>query len=72
MSQRRVYVGKQPTVFMTGGVGSVVPGQEFDVPDDAVAAFDARPDIAAAPPRRPAKKSSGDGESAPPVSGDAA
>ncbi len=72
MSQRRVYNGKQPTVFLTGNVGAVVPGQVFDVPDQHVAAFDARPDVSMPPPRRPVKKTSGDGESVPPTSDDGA
>ena len=70
MSQRRVYNGKQPTVFMTGAVGRVVPGEEFEVPDEHVAAFDARPDISVPPQRRGVKKTSGDGDSVPPASGD--
>lgn len=65
MSQRRVYTGDQPTVFTTGGVGAVVPGQEFDVPDEDLAAFDARRDISVPPPRRSVKKTSGTDESTP-------
>lgn len=70
MSRRRIYNGRQPTVFLTGNVGAVVPGQEFDVPDEDVAAFDARPDISVPPPRRTVKKTSGDGDPVPTTSGD--
>lgn len=70
MSERRIYLGKQPTVFMTGRVGAVVPGQEFDVPDEDVAAFDARSDVSVPPPRRGVKKTNGDGDPVPTTSGD--
>jgi hypothetical protein len=70
MSERRVYTGSEPTVFMTGNVGSVVPGQEFDVADEDLAAFDARRDISVPAPKRGVKKSSGDGDPVPPTSGD--
>lgn len=43
---RRVYAGPQPTVFMTGGVGRVRPGDGFEVPDGLEAAFDGRRDVA--------------------------
>lgn len=74
MSQRRVYTGSHPTVFLTGGVGPLSPGQEFPVEDEDLAAFDARPDIkpVRAAKRRGRKTSSGGDEaaSAAPDSGD--
>lgn len=71
MSVRRVYRGAQATVFFTGGVGEVAPDAEFDVPDEHVAAFDARPDVSIPPGRRGGKKTSGAGdESASAASGD--
>ncbi len=45
MSQWRVYTGSHPTGFLTGGVGHVEPGQKFEVPDEYLAAFDARRDV---------------------------
>lgn len=70
MSQRRVFTGRHPTVFMTGNVGPVVPGQVFEVPDEHVAAFDARPDVGMPPSRRGGKKQDDVGESVSPESGD--
>lgn len=70
MSQWRVYLGKHPTVFLTGGVGHVVPGQVFPVPDEHVAAFDARRDVGVPAPRRSGRKTSDSGEAASAVPGD--
>lgn len=72
MKQRRVYTGAQATVFLTGGVGEVDPGGEFEVPEEHVAAFDARPDVSVVPARRGGKKttSGAGGESDSAASGD--
>lgn len=39
------YVGATPTTFITGSVGSVEPGDEFNVPDELASAFQARADV---------------------------
>jgi hypothetical protein len=74
VSQRRVYTGSHPTVFLTGGVGPVEPGQEFDVPDEHLAAFDARSDVRRVrAAKQGGKKTSSSGDeaaSAAPDSGD--
>lgn len=69
MSQWRVYLGELPVVFQTGGVGRVVPGQVFPVPDEHVARFDARSDVGVPPSRRSVRKTSSD-ETASAVPGD--
>lgn len=53
------YTGALPTVFQTGNVGPVEPGQEFTVPDSLGEAFAARPDIEVilTPPAKAAKSS---------------
>lgn len=49
------YTGAAPTVFQTGGVGPLEPGEEFSIPDDLAPAFLNRPDIEPVRPARPAK-----------------
>lgn len=39
------YTGVIPTVFITGDVGEVEPGDEFNVPDDLSESFTRRPDV---------------------------
>lgn len=43
---KRVYTGREPVAFVTGGIGQVGPGDEIDVPDALLEAFDRRADIA--------------------------
>ena len=43
---KRVYTGRGPQVFVTGGIGRVEPGGVIEVPDALLEAFDRRPDIA--------------------------
>lgn len=51
------YTGTEEIVFMTGNVGPVEPGADFDVPDDLAEAFLTRSDVEPAgdPPARPPK-----------------
>ena len=43
---RRVYLGREPVSFITGGIGHVEPGGVIEVPGELLEAFDRRPDIA--------------------------
>jgi hypothetical protein len=62
VTQRRVYTGSHPTVFLTGGVGQLNPKQEFDVEDEHLEAFDARSDIRRVrAPKRGGRKTGGAG-----------
>lgn len=40
-----LYVGTTPITFITGGVGMVTPGEEFNVPDELASAFLGRSDV---------------------------
>lgn len=39
------YVGASSLTFITGGVGEVMPGAEFTVPDELASAFTGRSDV---------------------------
>jgi len=43
---RRVYTGKEPVSFVTGGIGHVEPGDPIEVPAALCEGFDRRADIA--------------------------
>jgi hypothetical protein len=43
---RRVYAGRDPKVFLSGGIGRVEPGDVIEVPDALLEGFDRRADIA--------------------------
>ena len=45
MTERLRYTGEQTVSFLTGSVGSVDPGGEFDVPDELAPRFLRRPDV---------------------------
>lgn len=42
---RLIYVGTTPVVFITCGVGEVMPGEEFTVPSEFMDSFIHRTDI---------------------------
>ena len=45
MTERLRYTGAQPVTFLTGDVGPVDPGGEFDVAEDLAPRFLRRPDV---------------------------
>lgn len=55
MTERLRYTGTQAVSFLTGDVGEVKPGDEFDVPDGLAEGFLRRADIerVTAPPTPP-------------------
>lgn len=60
---RRKFTGETATVILTGNVGPVTPGGEFDVPDELVARFDARRDVTIPGRKRKARTGQpGDGQ----------
>jgi hypothetical protein len=46
---KRVYTGREPVVFITGGIGRAEPGDVIEVPAALLEAYDRRPDIAVPP-----------------------
>lgn len=55
------YTGTHATVFITGGVGEVQPGDTFEVPDDIAEQFSRRDDVKSV---RGQSGSGGNGENA--------
>lgn len=55
-----LYVGTTPITFITGSVGTVQPGEEFNAPDELASAFLGRSDVvettAVAEEKSPVKK----------------
>lgn len=50
------YTGTHAVTFISGRVGAVEPGGEFDVPDEDADRFLSRPDVEPATGRKPSRR----------------